>query len=663
LILKKIQPLERLNERPRQNFKQVLFGLLLIVFPLILSGCGLISSKPTQTPDVQSSVEQAEVQVSERVEVSADVAEINLTQTSVNSNSANISLRFLSIAQESKDKLSNEESQHGYYWLDGLVKDIEYRNGVVHVVEIESAYDGEHYFVSGNTSLLEKLVKGRFTYLDGFYDTFSGFTALKYSSGNELLESLIDNSAANVDIDGNEFAFRVGSVEELNKRRQVILLSGEKEIKLNNDVSFYDAYSKNSLTKNAFWRALSQGDKVYSFNNQVWLVDQQTENKAVIGTVKQVNNAQNEIVLTTDLWLMQADEAVKQNAEVLLKLGRKTQILSTDGQVVGLSVSSLVPGQKVVVEGTQKNRLLNVERLYVKEKKNLPVYVYGTVNKLEEGSKSVDLTVEWMFGSEPSTTVEVAVNSFTELFEIDDKETMLDSLEFWKLVSFNDDIEVEGYMVGSTLQANRLFLGNKEIELQTLSGTVDSTNNLDDGEIALRLYSYASQISLPEANSQDMVALSLASDVTIQDIHGAESIVVEEFCSRLEPTDQLTVTGYFEDDSFIATSVEFEDKDTTPFIFGEVEAFNVSKKQIMLKGKNQVVVLTNTTSIKDSKLARLSVRNFWSELSAGDSVDIKGQAKEGVFFATEVFLSSEAQDLEEELEKKDSFNLFEWLMN
>ena len=673
--------------RFKRMFKLVGYSFLTLFLALVLSACGLISAKPTKTIEAEPFVEEVQNE-----EADADVASIDKVTASNTPQLANVTLRLLALEQQTA-KLNQTKQQlqqsHGYYWLDGVVKGVQTSENVVNQstnqsasqtasqtvkwIEVESIYDGERYIVTANSlvtatpTLLDSIKVDQFVYLDGFYDTFSGFVATANHDSNDLLEATITKSS-NVPNTTRQYDF--GQVASANKRRQVIALADGKEAIVNNQSSFYDAYSKQTLSKNAFWRALSEDDTVFLIATNdtspnadsealeiqsdtqlnvvsVWLLDKQANNRAVIGTVKQVNDTATQIVLASNMWLLKDNGlADSQVAEVSLRLGRKSQLISSDGRILserqGLAErQALIPGQHIVVEGIQKNRLLEVERLYLMAEKNIPVYAYGTVTGHQLADNTIDLTVEWMFGSEPSEILELSVNDFTELLEIGDDKASLSSTEFWNLLSLNDDIEVEGQMVGNSLEASRLFLGNKQLEVQTLSGTVDAIQN---EQMAFRLYSYAdSNTAVLEKPAQDLIDLRLASDVTIEDIHLVESIIVTEFWRRLEPSDQLTVTGYFENDSFVAKSVKFEDKDTTPFVFGEVEAFEATNKLIMLKGKNQIVVVNDMTTIKHTDLGNLSKKTFWSKLNIGDNIDIEGSYKEGVFVAKKVFLSSKTQ--------------------
>ncbi len=650
----------------RAMFKLVAFNCLILTLTLTLSACGLISAKPATVIEADPFLEEVETQLEE---ANADVASIDKTGALKNTQLGNVALRLLSLEQHT-DTLNQSEQQysHGYYWLDGLVKRVQHSddpiNKDVNWIEVESLYDGENYIVTANSTLLDSVKVGHFVYLDGFYDTFSGFVATEAHNVNDLLEAAVLESQQMQHVTKT---YDFGQVTSANKRKQVIVLAEDKETVLNDQTSFYDAYSKQAMTKKSFWRALSEDDTVFliastdfstSDNSEqaldtqgsvtsVWLLDEQASNRAVIGTVKQVNDAATQIVLVSDMWSLKDNGLTdSQVAEVSLRLGRKAQLISSDGRVMS-ERDELVPGQHVVVEGVLKNRLLEAERLYLKAEKDLPVYAYGTVTGHQLTEKTIDLTVEWMFGSKPSKVLEVTVNDFTEMFESGDDKVSLSSTEFWHLLSINDDIEVEGQIVGNTLQASRLFLGNKELEVQTLSGTVEF---VQDENIALRLYSYIdtladsiSQQTVLDNPSEEFINVRLASDISIQDIHLAESIVVNEFWERLEPADQLTVTGYFENNSFVAKSVKFEDEDTTPFVFGEVEAFEVKSKEIMLKGKNQVVVVSDATTINHTTLGKLSATKFWDRLNVGDNIDIEGSYKEGVFVAKKVFLSSKPE--------------------
>lgn len=676
--------------------KKIVLAFLMTLLIAILSGCGLISSKPV--------VEVAEAEVKSKafetldaldITVSSDVVGIDRRAPSIQGAldyfQRNVALRLLSIENESLSIAISDNEINGYYWLDGTVKRI-YKttdadnssSTTIEMLEVESSYDAELYIVTAVAGVLNGVVEGQYIYLDGFYDTFSGFFATQRRDSKQLLEQAIDQSSISPNFNQD---YKFSKVSTLNKRRQSISLASNlasnKDLAITNSTRFFDAYSKQVMTKNSFWRAVSADDSVFAIVDEqmaarsIWLIDEQARQRAVVGVIKSIDK--DEVVLSSEMWLLDdAKKAQAQVAEISLKLIKKSQIIS-QGDNGNTSESSrqtaLVPGQLVVVEGFQKNRLLEVGRVYIKDSKKLPVYAYGVVKGHKQNNKAIDLSVEWMFGAKPSNTLEIMLNDFTEFFEIDDDQ-QLSSEQFWRLLSLSDDIEVEGQMLGNTLQANRLFLGNKQIELQTLSGTVSA---VEDEQISLRLYSYIDDVasfSNPESylaksqesftSGKDVIDVTLAKDAVVQEVHLAESLVVQEFWRRLEPSDQLTVKGYFENNNFVATSVEFEDNDTTPFVFGEVEAFDAPKNQIMLKGKNQVVVLTRTTAIKDVKLARLSAKNFWSELSTGDSIDVEGRYKDGIFFATEVFLSSEVQTpqiLPEAPDKKDTFNLFDWLMN
>ncbi len=650
-----------------QELKSVPLAFVFITLIALLSGCGLISPKPIQTSEPESVSSDAQVKAS------IDVAAINQNPDHVQEDfERNIALRLLSV--ESDSQTLNKE--HGYYWLDGVVTRL-YRSdggqtGAVERLELESIYDAETYIVTAQADLLNGFVEGQHAYFDGFYDNFSGFYALRSRDVAEMLEHSIDRFSLT---EATHQSYDFGKVVKFNKRKQTITTAKNQDFILDKQTNFFDAYAKQELTKNAFWRALSEDDTVFTKSKKsedgtqvstVWLIDKQVQQNALVGVIKASDSSKTDLVLSTEMWTLNSSgKARSQSAEVSLKLSRKSQIFSYGEEQ---SQSILKSGQMIVVEGKQKNHILEVENLYLKEKQQLPVYAFGVVNAYHQGNKTVDLTLEWMFGVEPSTELEVSLNALTEISEIED-ETELSSEEFWHLLSLNDTIEVEGQMFGDSLYASRLLLRNKQIEQQSFSGTVSSIEN---GRVLLRLYNYiedAPSFSLDAENStlfalsQGVIEIELLDNVEIQEMHGSESIIADEFLRRLEAKDQITVSGYFDNDVFIAKHIEFEDKKTTPFIFGEIEAVNVAKRHLTLKGQDLAVLLTEETIVEHPMLDNVSIENIWNELRIGDSIDAEGSYENSNFIASKVFLNPKSFGPTHVPEKKENFNFFDWLIN